>query len=290
VTGLDRERRHVPDEVFRQPPEAIALFLRHLWAQDGRIRAGNGRSYPIVRFDALGERLSDDVCALLLRLGLTAVRRPLPANRPEGLFRVDVTGSTDLERFLAFAGGVGTLRLRDAASARDRVAAWSPAGGSARLPKEAWRTLVVPALTPVPSGTRALEAARVGVRGGGSGRGRAAGPGEPLPAEELRVLATSDVYWDEIVAVEPDGEEDVFDLTVEGLHNFVADGVVLHNSLEQDADLVLFIYRDEHYNPEDSPDKGLAELILSKHRNGATGIEKLSFLSRYAKFTDLAQH
>jgi replicative DNA helicase len=58
-------------------------------------------------------------------------------------------------------------------------------------------------------------------------------------------------------------------------------------SIEQDADLVAFIYRDEYYN-EDSPDQGLAEVILAKHRNGPTGSEKLSFLKRYAKFADLA--
>jgi replicative DNA helicase len=58
-------------------------------------------------------------------------------------------------------------------------------------------------------------------------------------------------------------------------------------SLEQDSDLVMFIYRDEYYNDE-SPDQGLAEIILSKHRNGPTGHLKLSFLQRYAKFADLA--
>ncbi|MBA3365651.1 MAG: replicative DNA helicase [Actinobacteria bacterium] len=58
-------------------------------------------------------------------------------------------------------------------------------------------------------------------------------------------------------------------------------------SLEQDADLVMFIYRDEYYNDE-SDQQGLAEVILSKHRNGPTATEKLSFLSRYAKFADLA--
>ena len=58
-------------------------------------------------------------------------------------------------------------------------------------------------------------------------------------------------------------------------------------SIEQDADLVMFVYRDEYYN-EDSDQQGLAEIILSKHRNGPTGIEKLSFLKRYAKFADLA--
>jgi replicative DNA helicase len=60
-------------------------------------------------------------------------------------------------------------------------------------------------------------------------------------------------------------------------------------SIEQDADLVVFLYRDDYYN-DDSPDQGLAEVILAKHRNGPIGSEKLSFLSRYAKFSDMGGH
>ena len=59
-------------------------------------------------------------------------------------------------------------------------------------------------------------------------------------------------------------------------------------SIEQDADLVAFVYRDEYYNGEESDSQGLAEVILAKHRNGPTDAVKLSFLKRYAKFTDLA--
>jgi replicative DNA helicase len=58
-------------------------------------------------------------------------------------------------------------------------------------------------------------------------------------------------------------------------------------SIEQDADIVGFVYRDEYYN-EDSDQQGLAELIIAKHRNGPTDAVKLSFLKRYAKFADLA--
>jgi len=60
-------------------------------------------------------------------------------------------------------------------------------------------------------------------------------------------------------------------------------------SIEQDADLVMFLYRDEYYN-ENSEDQGLAEVILAKHRNGPIGSEKLAFLKRFAKFADLAPH
>jgi replicative DNA helicase len=59
-------------------------------------------------------------------------------------------------------------------------------------------------------------------------------------------------------------------------------------SIEQDSDLVAFVYRDEYYAGEESDQQGLAEVILAKHRNGPTGMVKLSFLKRYAKFADLA--
>ena len=59
-------------------------------------------------------------------------------------------------------------------------------------------------------------------------------------------------------------------------------------SIEQDADVVCFIYRDEYYNQEESDQQGLAEVIVAKHRNGPTDTVKLSFLKRYAKFADLA--
>jgi replicative DNA helicase len=58
-------------------------------------------------------------------------------------------------------------------------------------------------------------------------------------------------------------------------------------AIEQDADIVAFIYRDEYYEPE-SDQQGLAEVIVAKHRNGPTDTVKLSFLKRYAKFADLA--
>ena len=59
-------------------------------------------------------------------------------------------------------------------------------------------------------------------------------------------------------------------------------------SLEQDADVVMFIYRDEVYNPE-SDQRGMAEIIVAKHRNGPTGIARLAFLDHLTKFANMAR-
>jgi replicative DNA helicase len=58
-------------------------------------------------------------------------------------------------------------------------------------------------------------------------------------------------------------------------------------AIEQDADLIMFIYRDEQYN-EDSPDKGIAEIIIGKQRNGPIGTAKLAFIGQYTRFENLA--
>ena len=60
-------------------------------------------------------------------------------------------------------------------------------------------------------------------------------------------------------------------------------------SIEQDADVVMFIYRHEYYHPEDQEKKGLAEVIVAKHRAGATGLVEMTFLPEFTRFADLGR-
>jgi replicative DNA helicase len=116
-------------------------------------------------------------------------------------------------------------------------------------------------------------------------RERARRLAEAVPSEELELLSISDVYWDVISAIDPDGEDEVYDLTVEDLHNFVAGNVITHNSIEQDSDVVMFLFRPEYYKSDERP--GIAELIVAKHRNGPTGMLELKFRRDHTRFYNL---
>ncbi len=111
-----------------------------------------------------------------------------------------------------------------------------------------------------------------------------------LPEPRVVAQAENDLFWDRVVSLDPAGTEEVFDLTVPGPASWLADGIVSHNSgaIEQDADMIIFIYRDEYYNPETTNAKGIAELIIAKQRNGPTGKVMTRFTASCTRFDNLA--
>ena len=96
-----------------------------------------------------------------------------------------------------------------------------------------------------------------------------------------------DVTWDAVASIEPLGEQETYDLTVPGDHNFVANDIVVHNSIEQDADMVMMIHREDMYEKE-SPRAGEADIMLVKHRNGPTANVTVAFQGHYSRFVDMA--
>ncbi len=129
---------------------------------------------------------------------------------------------------------------------------------------------------------------------------------EFLDDKNIKNLANSDIYWDEIVSIEKREKVKTYDLTVDSVHNFVANDIIVHNSIEQDADIVMFVYRDDVYREaaekeremkaksegkeyenkfENKPEED-TELIIGKQRNGPTGTVKLVFQKRFTRFVD----
>jgi len=102
--------------------------------------------------------------------------------------------------------------------------------------------------------------------------------------KELKLLAESDVYWDRIVSIAPLGIEEVYDATVEGTHNFIANDIIVHNSIEQDADVVMFLYYEDDSEDLLDQSKRLIKLYIAKHRNGPTGEIDLMFRGDRVKF------
>jgi replicative DNA helicase len=155
------------------------------------------------------------------------------------------------------------------------IEGWKPLA-ALRLGERLATARTVP--TPTEEGLRARPA-----RGHGLSRVLRMDGDALLEAVSLRDPGASDVRWDAIAAIEPRGPLPVFDATVPGTHNFVANGIFAHNSIEQDSDVVMFVYREVMYNKE-TPEPGKAHIIVAKQRNGPTADVEMTFLRECTKF------
>jgi replicative DNA helicase len=288
--GLRSYEKRIPAKVFEQPAAAAGLFLRHLWATDGSVRLRPGFYAPAIYYSSSSEELTRGVQTLLLRLGINAwLRRCSQGGKGRDQYHVHLTGKPDLERFAEHVGAVGAYKQQSLKEVVEYLQGRQPNTNRDVIPNAVWREVIVPAMREAGLTTRQMAAGMNIAYSGSSlyrrnlSRERAAHIAQIVDSDTLALLARSDLYWDQIIAIEPDGESDVYDLTVPHLHNFIAQDLVVHNSLEQDADVVMFIYRDEVYKPE-SEKSGLAEIIIGKQRNGPIGSIDLVFLSKFTSF------
>ena len=290
-------QKHVPEAAFRLGEEQIGLLLQHLWATDGCVWVStSGPRRTRVAYTTSSERLAADVSALLLRLGIVA-RRTVVASRGSHrpVHHVVVSGADAQLRFLDRVRAFGP-RVPGAERLLEHLAASRTNTDVDPRPVEAWPKTRAP-MTDRGLTTRAMAELR-GTRYGGAthlasapSRRTAAGDTQLLDMPEPADAAASDVVWDRVVSVEPAGEQLVYDLSVPGPACWLADGVVSHNSgaIEQDADLCVFIYRDEYYNPDTTDVPGEAELIIGKHRNGSLGTVHLVFQGKYTRFRNMSR-
>ncbi len=293
--GLRSYEKRVPAQVFEQTESAIGIFLRHLWATDGSIQLIKGKkTRPIAYYATSSEHLARDVQTLLLRVGINAILKCVPQNeKGRDQYHVTITGKPDLEVFAQKIGAVGVYNNGRLAEIQNYLEEREANTNRDIIPNNVWRLHVVPAMQELGMTTRQMQAAietqycGTGLYKQNVSRERAARVANVVQSLALSNLAESDIHWDSIISIERDGKEQVYDLTVPVHHNFVANNIIVHNSLEQDADIVMFIYRPDQYE-KDTVKQNVAEIIIAKHRNGPVGSVELVFRSALAKFENAA--
>ncbi|HEX8102280.1 MAG TPA: replicative DNA helicase [Solirubrobacteraceae bacterium] len=232
--GLRSGEKFVPDAVFELPPRQIARFLSILYACDGHAYASE--RYSQIGYTTISERLAHDVQHLLLRIGIVASIRPLRREVYEGTEtvarEVRITSREGLDAFVERVPVVGK------GAQLARVAGF----GSRRAPKvyvdtvppEVWETVKAAkgerpwADISAATGRPRNHNWHVGRRG--VSRALLGELAHATDSRELTRLSASDVHWDEVRSVEYVGEQETYDLTVPGDHNFVADDIIVHNS------------------------------------------------------------
>jgi len=278
--------KHAPAWIFRQERVAIAAFLRGLFHADGSLSRRPSDTHALVRLSTISERLARDVQHLLLRLDITSAvtcdRRNIGGYRTTSaaIWTVSIRSRSVVARFLDTVGFLGAKHERACnAVVREKR---NDAGHLDRIP------LAINGYVGERRFEQQLSHAALGWRDQGKAMSRetCAALAERLDDELLERLAYSDVTWDPIVRIDPIGVATAYDLTVDDLHNFCVDDFVTHNSgaIEQEADIVTFLYRDAYYNKETSPEPDATEFIFAKHRNGKVGTVKLRFRAEHTLF------
>ncbi len=234
------DQKRVPGAVFTLADENIALLLGRMWSGDGFFI---GRSNTVPYYATSSEGLARDVQDLLLRLGIVARIQTKRFKYRGGLrpgYAVYLLGEDSVRRFVERVVPHCVGRDVQIRALKTRLALFTGGASSKDTVPAALRVRVDAARIEADLTWRALE-----VESGVSmrefyGRGSAGKRGfrratiarlaACFDSEGLHALATSDVYWDTVAEIVPRGVEDVYDLEVAGDHNFVADGLIVHNS------------------------------------------------------------
>ncbi len=232
--GCDAHAKFVPPVVFTLRREQVALFLNRLFATDGWATVlASGQAQ--VGYASVSERLARQVCHLLLRFGVIASLRRRTVRYQGGeraAWQIDITDAPSIRAFAEHIGIFGKEEALDRAvraladrqphTNRDLVPAsvWSRLDAARN--GESWSSV----------GKRAGIAGHTNLHVGARSlsRDRLAALACALHDRALEHLAASDVYWDEIVSIEPVGLKRVYDLTIPETHNFVANDVCVHNT------------------------------------------------------------
>nr|WP_090277005.1 replicative DNA helicase [Mycolicibacterium komanii]CRL70836.1 replicative DNA helicase DnaB [Mycolicibacterium komanii] len=290
--GKRSYEKFVPAEVFALPNDQIALFLRHLWATDGSVRWNEKQKDGRIYYASTSRRLVDDVRQLLLRLGVQSrIARTRKAGYRDCWF-LYVEWLDNQKVFLTKVGVHGSRGVK-AKEVLDNLAMRGRRAGRDTVPVEVWdrvkRSLAETQMSKAEfAAASGLAISSAPLLKAPPSRNRLHSAAAALEDRELHDLATNDVHWDAILEITSIGYQDVYDGTVPGTNCFVAQGISVHNSLEQDADMVILLHRPDAFERDD-PRGGEADLILGKHRNGPTKTITVAHQLHLSRFANMAK-
>jgi replicative DNA helicase len=232
--GKDAHSKTIPNIVFKLERSQIALFLNRLFATDGwAALLASGQSQ--LGYATVSEKLARQIQHLLLRFGVIASLKKRSVkykNTRRPAWQLDITDALSIKTFIA---EIGIFSKEEAiAKVADAISQKRYQTNRDLIPVEIWKQIAVvkgnetwsslarrtgiQGSTNMHVGKRALTRERLWIL---------ATALENLP---LQQLATSDVYWDEIVSIESVGNKQVYDLTIPETHNFVANDICVHNT------------------------------------------------------------
>lgn len=225
------KEKHVPSIVFTARRERVGAFLRALFSGDGS--AYSSGDVVCIEYSTISERLAYDVRHLLLRFGVFAsvYRKNMRVSGEDySCYRLVITDKEMIRCFAREIGFIPGSRKQRALEAVLEKISCSPRRKSNfdTLPPPAWATM----REAVYAAGRSF--ADIGIRHTQPGQSLpytiASRVAQAIQDEEFSALVGSDVVWDVVESILPAGEELVYDLTVPGVHNFVANDLVVHNS------------------------------------------------------------
>jgi deoxycytidine triphosphate deaminase len=228
--GLDVGSPHkfVPAPVFELAPALLSRFVRALFSGDGGVSTSGDGIH--LEFSTTSEQLSRDVQHLLLRFGIVAMRRFRETWSGRGCYVLTVTSKDHIARFGREIGFIpGSVKQRKLARALETIACRPQQKSNFdTLPREAW------GLLKDACEARGESLRRMGIErtqpDQSVSRSLARDLADRLSDERLGAVADSDVLWDTVREIRFAGLEPVYDLTVPGVSNFVANDIVVHNS------------------------------------------------------------
>jgi deoxycytidine triphosphate deaminase len=227
--NIDSAGKFVPQCVFTAPEESVRLFLQALFAGDGGLYRSEGCAY--LEYYSKSRRLVEDVHHLLLRFGIFSLireRKTAIGTLACSLLMTDVEQIGRFSEYIGFVpDSIKQRRLEEEVLPwlRERTVAHRKTNFDT-LPKEAWPLLGAAVAV---AGT---SLNRVGVHPTNDQSVPCAAVGrvvETTGNAALTNIARGPI-WDTVESIEPAGEQEVFDITVPGLHNFIANGLIVHNS------------------------------------------------------------